>query len=332
MSINIYSRNFQPSDKKALLTYLQKAYPDRKDLESYVDFTLFRTPKTEEEKSLLIFKDEEIIGANMFLQTHARIGTSEFPIVWSYDTKVLDEYRGTDAGTILCGEAFFIKNSFGAGLSEISKKINTRIHTHFIAKSIAFIKLNVHLVRNLFTFKNRCVEDSRFPEQINTCLGVFSRLNRAEELHQPKGGYWNENVVEFERSTVFLHWRFFSSYRKYQVYACKLGDRKRNDIYFVCRQYLLYGISVLYVVDYRFDITNTAEQDAIIEAAEKLAAKLKFAGVYIRSSLPFFSERLKKHFFLRKKDGADIVTRFKPALGFEGRVFHTSADSDMDFK
>lgn len=332
MNLDLYCREFQSSDKEAFLRYLSKAYPTRENLEAFVDFTLFRAPKMTREKSLLMFRGEEIIGANMFLQAHVRVGVDEYPIVWSYDTKVLDEYRNTDAGMIICSEAFFVKNSFGAGLSEISKKIGTRIHTHFIAKSVAFIKLNVHLVGNLFVPPSKCGKAICYPKQINTRLGAFFLLDRAEDLYLPQGGYWNENIVEFNRSTDFLHWRFFSSYRKYQVYACKLGEGKRNDIYFVCRQLLLHGISVLYVVDYRFDITNATAQDSIIEAALKLAEKLKFAGVYIRSSLSSFSERLKKHFFLRKGGGADVVTRFKPAFEYEGCVFHTSADSDMDFK
>lgn len=332
MSINIYSRNFQPSDKQALITYLTKAYPNRKNLESYVDFTLFRTPKTEEEKSLLVFKDEEIIGANMFLQAHARIGANEYPIVWSYDVKVLDEYRDTDAGTVLCGETFFIKNSFGAGLTDVAYKINKRIHTHFIGNSVAYIRLNVCCINYILPSKRKILNDNLYPKKIDIRFGTFHRLNKAEDLYQPQGNYWNNDIVEFERSIEFLKWRFFSISNKYQIYACHLADNSRNDIYFACRQYFLRGMSILYVVDYRFDINNDIEQDAIIKAALELARKLKFAGVYIRSSLPHFSEKLKKHLFWGKGVGADIITRFKPAFGYEGRVFHTSADSDMDFK
>lgn len=331
MNKNIYIRNFQPSDKEALLIYLSKAYPIRNDLESYVDFTLFHSPKSEDEKSLLVFEDEDIIGANMFLQAHARIGTNEYPIVWSYDIKVLDEYRDTDAGTILCGETFFMKNSFGAGLSDISYKINKRIHTHFIGNSVAYFRFNIYLINYILPSKCKILDDTQYPKTIDIHFGVFNRLNKAEDLYQPQGDYWNEDVIEFERSVAFLNWRFFSIPNKYQIYACHLADNNRNDIYFVCRQYFLCGVALLYVVDYRFDINNDIEQESIIEAALKLARKLKFAGVYIRSSLPGFSNKLKKSFFLRKGRGADIITRFKPAFGYEGCVFHTSADSDMDF-
>ena len=336
MNADIYSRTFLPGDKEALLYYLAKAYPKRQSLEAFVDFTLFRVPKAGGERSILVFKNGEIIGANMFLQTHARIGVDEYPIVWSYDTKVLDEYRNTDAGTILCGEAFFVKNIFGAGLSAISKEINKRIHSRFIAKSTAFIRLNINLFTSIFHIFLRKHEvvlpDSRYPNHVKTRLGIFSRFNNVADLYQPQGNYWNENILEFERSVEFLKWRFFSFRDKYQMYVCHLNDKCRNDIYFVCRQYSLYGMPILYIVDYRFDVNNQAEQEAIIEAASALAMELKFAGVYIRSSLSGFSGILRKYSFLEKKGGADIVTRFKPAFEYESKVFHTSADSDMDFK
>ena len=176
------------------------------------------------------------------------------------------------------------------------------------------------------------LSDSCYPIHVKTRLGIFSRLNRAVELHQPQGNYWNENILEFERSTEFLNWRFFSFKYKYQMYVCHLNDKCRNDIYFVCRQYFLYGVPILYIVDFRFDVNNQMEQEAVIEGASILAKELKFAGIYFRSSLPGFSKILRKHSFWEKNGGADIVTRFKPAFGYEGKVFHTSADSDMDLK
>lgn len=49
----------------------------------------------------------------MFLQTKAKIGRLEYDIVWSYDTKVLDEYRKTEAGTIIVGKYFRIRIILG---------------------------------------------------------------------------------------------------------------------------------------------------------------------------------------------------------------------------
>lgn len=86
MDTEIYSKIFSVSDKEPLLRYLAKAYPYRTDLNTFIDFTLSYVPKEGMEKSLLVFKDKEIIGANMFLQTKAKIGRLEYDIVWSYDT------------------------------------------------------------------------------------------------------------------------------------------------------------------------------------------------------------------------------------------------------
>lgn len=335
MDTEIYSKRFSVTDKESLLRYLAKAYPNRTDLDAFVDFTLSYVPKEGIEKSLLIFKDNDIIGANMFLQTKAKIGRLEYDIIWSYDTKVLDEYRKTEAGTIICGEIFSNKNCFGAGLSGISIELNKRMHAKFIAKSVAFIRLNRYLLKYILApvcpfMRKPLVGDSFYPREIKTRLGLFRRLERAIDLNQPQGDYWNDNLIEFKRSTKFIDWRFFTLKDKYQVYAFR--KKEGNDVYFACRQYDLSGIPLLYVVDYRFSIDDFEGQKAIIKAAILLSRKMKFAGVYIRSSLPGLSKLLKNNFFIMKKGGADIVTRFKPAFQEEYSVFHTSADSDMDFK
>lgn len=65
----IYSKRYTSSDKNALVSYIAKAYPSRKDLSSFIVFTLSYMPLGGEEMSLLIYRGQEIIGANMFLRT-----------------------------------------------------------------------------------------------------------------------------------------------------------------------------------------------------------------------------------------------------------------------
>lgn len=336
----IYSKRYTSSDKKALVSYIAKAYPSRKDLDSFVDFTLSYMSSGGEEMSLLIYKGQEIIGANMFLRTKARIGSEEQDIVWSYDTKVLDDYRQTDAGTLICGELFSIKNIFGAGLSQISIELQRRMRSKFIAKSVAFIRFNRYVPRYILapffpSARKPFVGDSSYPPEIKTRWGKFRRLEKAGDLRFPQGGYWNDGLIEFDRSAGFMDWRFFTLKDKYQVYALRLKEEAGSgyDIYFACRQYDSFkGIPLLYVVDYRFAIGDEEGQKAIIKASLSLSRQMGFAGIYIRSSIPVFSKLLKRNAFWEKKGGADIVTRFKPATQREYMVFHTSADSDMDFK
>ena len=333
----IYSKRYTSSDKNALVSYIAKAYPSRKDLSSFIDFTLSYMPLGGEEMSLLIYRGQEIIGANMFLRTKARIGSEEQDIVWSYDTKVLDDYRQTDAGTLICGELFSIKNLFGAGLSQISIELQRRMRSKFIAKSVAFIRFNRYLLRYILvpffpSARRPIVGDSSYPPEIKTRWGKFRRLDKAGDLRYPQGGYWNDGLIEFDRSVGFMDWRFFTLKDKYQVYALEVAGAG-YDIYFACRQYDSFkGIPLLYVVDYRFAIGDDEGQNAIIKASLSLSRQMGFAGVYIRSSLPVFSQQLKRNAFGEKQGGADIVARFKPATQREYAVFHTSADSDMDFK
>lgn len=87
------------------------------------------------------------------------------------------------------------------------------MHAKFIAKSVAFIRLNRYLFKYLFapfcpSMRKPLVDDSSYPREIKTCLGLFRRLEKAIDLNQPQGNYWNDNLIEFERSTKFLDWRF----------------------------------------------------------------------------------------------------------------------------
>lgn len=175
------------------------------------------------------------------------------------------------------------------------------------------------------------VGDSSYPPEIKTRWGKFRRLDKAGDLRYPQGGYWNDGLIEFDRSVGFMDWRFFTLKDKYQVYALEVAEPVMISISLADNTILLRG-PLLYVVDYRFAIGDEEGQNAIIKASLSLSRQMGFAGVYIRSSLPVFSQQLKRNAFGEKQGGADIVARFKPATQREYAVFHTSADSDMDFK
>lgn len=323
-------RPLKLSDRDALLSYLQKAYPTRANLEHFIDFTLFSLPNKAYEESLVVVNGSEIVGANMFLPAEVRFNGATHDIVWSYDTKILDEYRNTEAGTLLMTECFIRKNSFGAGLSSIAIEMNHKMHSKWLGYSRAFIKLNLcsryllNLIQPLFAYTKHTATD--FPDTIS----IFHKITDVSEIHHAP--YWNNEAIEFSRSQDFLKWRFFSSPEKYVLYYA--ASRNGGDaIYFVVREMLFRHMPFLFIVDYRFNIYSPHDFATIIDAVTKLAKELKLTGTYTRSSMTLIDEILKHKGFIRKRgQGADIVTRYKPAKECNLPILYTPADSDMDFK
>ncbi len=327
----IYSRNISIEDREALEIFYRKAYPQRKDIKKYLDSTLFSLPLSQIKDSLIICDDDKIIGVNLCISTKAMINNEEYDIVWSYDTLVLPDYRTTDAGTFIVEFWYKRKDIFGAGLSEISEKMSKVMKSKFIAYATAYIKFNltsrylINLIRPIFPLQS--VYEKEFPLTLSVQDTKFQKINSPEDFVVPESGYWNNGIIEFKRDIDFIAWRFFQSDSRYTVYQ-EIG----GNVYFACRIIEWHNIPLLYIVDYRFDLAQIEVFNDIIDGALILMKKLNCAGLYIRCSLEPLREICEKRHFLGKGQGAQIVTRFKPATKGDYPVFFTAADSDMDFK
>ena len=327
----IYSRSITIEDRKALEQFYHKAYPQRKDIKDYLGRTLFALPLSKIKDSLIIFDDQKVIGVNLCLSARAMIGTDEHDIVWSYDTLVLPEYRDTDAGTFIAEFWFKNRHIFGAGLSEISEKMCKVMKSKFIAYATAFLKFNftsrylLNFLKPVFSVDS--IFQKKFPDTITVKHAKFEKLKSPDDFQSDSEGYWNTNIIEFKRDSEFIAWRFFQPDSKYILYQ----DKKTND-YFAVRIIIWHNMPLLYLVDYRFRLDKIEVFDEIIDGAFHLVKKLNCAGLYIRSSLDAIKDVCEKRHFIKKGQGAQIVTRFKPAVKTDYPFFFTPADSDMDFK
>lgn len=332
MSNTVYPKSLSPEDKNALELFYKKAYPHRNDISEYLNRNIFSLPFCQIKDTLVIYDGDSIVGSNLSINTKALIGSEEYDVIWSFDTIVLPEYRSTDAGTFI-GEFWFThKEVFGAGLTDISERMWKVMKGKFIAYATAFIKLN-YTSPYLFNFfkpilSNEKVLKKEFPELLNTKKSTFTKLSSAAEIKIPAEGYWNSEMIEFKRDVDFIKWRFFKHDSPYHVY------QKNSDdcVYFVVRLIEWHNLPLLYMVDYRFNLNNTKDFNEILDAANKIVKKLNCAGLYIRCSLETLKDICKNHGFIMKGQGAQIVTRFKPAVKKDYPVFFTAADSDMDFK
>ena len=134
---------YRPEYFDAMMRFLSRAYPDREHPEEYLRYTLSdRGGEQIGRHTSIVLHDQEIVGVNMYLPAQVCIQGKTVDTLWSYETKVLDEYRESDAGMLLMSEYCGLPNTFSAGLSSIAADLNRRIRSKFIGGSTAFLRPN----------------------------------------------------------------------------------------------------------------------------------------------------------------------------------------------
>ena len=336
-SVEVFSKRYTPEYWEKLLAFSRKAYP-RRDPERYrlyADYVLNVLPedKTVPHRHLIIVNPEdEIVGLNMYLPCRLWNGVRERKSCWSFETKVLDDYRKTDAGMLIFSDSIAVKSRCGLGLSAIAQaatKIKEKFGTRWCAKLRLAVKLNVlGLLKKKF-FGKRPPTDA-FPAR----AGDFSRIEGVRELRIGNEGYWNKipDVMEFCRDHGFLERRFLKNPVKHALYKYN-GNCRENTPYFAVRAANIRGFVWLLVVDYRLDFSDDEIFRKIVTAATGICKKSGFAGVAIASSIPRLTEQLKaRHFLIKKDSPADFVSSGVLESPLEKMTFFvTSADSDNDF-
>lgn len=335
--VEVFSKRYTPEYWEKLLVFSRKAYP-RRDPERYrlyADYVLNVLPedKTVPHRHLIIVNSEdEIVGLNMYLPCRLWNGVRERNAYWSFETKVLDDYRKTDAGMLVFSDSLSVKSRCGLGLSKIAQnatKIKEKFGTRWCAKLYLAVKFNVvGLLKQKLLGKRPAMD--MFPAR----AGDFSRIEDVSELIIGNGGYWNKvsGMMEFCRDHGFLERRFLKNPVKHALYKYN-GNCRENTPYFAVRAANIRGFVWLLVVDYRLDFSDDEIFRKIVTAATGICKKSGFAGVAIASSIPRLTEQLKaRHFLIKKDSPADFVSSGVLESPLEKMTFFvTSADSDNDF-
>lgn len=329
----IKSKKFTSEYFDKLVCFIKQAYPERNNIERSLKNVLYDIPEQEnahENTIIAINELDEIVGSFFQMPAKLLVNEKEISAFWGYDLVVLKKFRKTDAGTLLMEEYFKNKALFGIGLTKTAKNIYKRINIRFIGKSKAFFKPNFFTLNVIGLFSILLPQKKKysFPDTLYVKKNKFERISCSEKL-QINNDYWNNKIIEFSRSKIFIENRFLQFKEKYALY--KLSSKinvNENDLYFVVCLMKYKNADILYVVDYRFNMSNVNELNLIINAISKLTRKLRLSGTLIRSSLDCFSVQLEKHFYFSKNSGGDIITNL--SIDPNIPIFVTSADSDQD--
>jgi hypothetical protein len=328
--------NYSPVYYEKLLDFSKKTWPERP--QEYLDYRLFKAPYNIEDNkcNLLVINDESnIVGCNMYFPTKARVCGKEENVFWSHDTFIDKECRG-DAGMLLILESLRNKSTFGFGLTEMNQKIHEKLKINFVGYISHYIVVNIWAFKlipeKLGLLPLKKPEKYRFPDEIKVGKNKFRLLHNPDELKIPENGYWNQEEIDidFIRDEHFIRNRFFENFRGYYFYKLDMGvNHGADECYFVLRPTVEAGISVISVVDFRFNNKNKEQLRLIIKAVNKVAKANRTSLATFKVTMK--SDRLMFNPLVYRRDtDTPISTHFN--FGSEKkRIFVTSADSDTDF-
>lgn len=276
----------------------------------------------------LILKEEDgtihgqILASEMaYYYKQERINT-----VWLFDLIVDENLRKSGWGVDLllaCMDKHPRSCSTGSGPTALP------IHLKMGNKMLGEIRKYVGIVNPFGLFSsfyrgNICAE--KFPKSVKAGGRTYKKLSLKELpfLTNP----FNESLLEISRDNAFLGWRYFNELHSYALYK-----EESSDDFFVVRTTILKHVTVMLLVDYRCDMSNTQSFECIYSAVKKIMQKVHVGIMITGSSLDIVDRVLENH-------KCKSVGRPRPVIGFvnvkerkkdiEERnfLFATLADSD----
>jgi len=307
-----------PSKSKEYLEYRLKIFCNNND----ISFNL-----------LVVDSKDNIVGCNLFFPTKVFLAGKIKNAYWSHDTFLQPEYRG-EAGVDLIMRSFMCKEYFGAGLSDINKKIQRKLKTNFLTKCNKYYCFNAFFLIPFLWWRKT---NYAFPNAAQSKHGtIFSLIKNPQNVIIYNGGFWNSDIspVDFIRDENFISKRFYNLFNKY--YLFQSNDSSQNYPYFVLRLIKFKGyIPALSIVDYRFCLKEKDFFFEILSTVRHIAKTMHIPLIiFSYSHLNNFSSLFP---LIIKRDEAmakDIITRVPCTAISDSSLYPivvTPADSDDDF-
>jgi hypothetical protein len=314
-------RKCQKDDYLPLISFNKEAYPKRKHfVEQLMDFR-YKNRMTDFCNNFILTDGKQIYGQSLCSSLSYYFENQIKHGFWGFDFFIREDKRrdgfGIDMMETITGMG---TEQWGTGVSDEALKIDLYLGYKLVGELKKYFRLQNPFCWIFSLFKN--YSKVKYPEFISK----FSYVDRNNIPSYAK--IFNEGLVEFVRDTNFLSWRFFDVPHTYAFY--KHSD---SDDYFVVRVIKKMGFAILVVVDYRCDFAYPLSFASIIDAARKLAEKLKCSFILTSSTLRVSDDLLKKKSFkilgknrvmvstMAKKEHLDKIKRREFALV-------TLADSD----
>lgn len=332
-------RRLHQSDMEKYIEFNRAVYPLRKGLEKSIEFKL-KCPGSELDNDsfpslIALNNDDAIIGQFQLLPCIYHYRGGKYDANWGMDYIVDEKHRGGSAGVFLAKQA--LKNPhFGMGLSSISFKIHIlfgETHIGNYKKFIRFkspVSLISFVLRNIFNFvtpqKEGCFVD--YPQELHV-KGANYKI--VDDFSLFNGLPFRSDVIEFDRSSTFMKWRYGQYRSAFKIFASTSGTTL--NAFFVVRLVFWKKCPFLLLVDYRY---KEGYLNSLIKAVKKLLGQSKAMGIITLSTLDEIDKELHKNLFFRFGQMGSIVSNVKHKFSQDeidnrALIQLTFADSDADF-
>lgn len=310
-----------------LQAYNRKIYPGKViSHEQYLDFWFGRNEHALDQCLILQDEDGSIHGQILASEMSYYYKQERTDTVWLFDLIVDEELRKDGWGVDLllaCMDKHPRSCSTGSGPTALP------IHLKMGNKMLGEIRKYVGIINPLGMFTSIFrgnIKAEKFPPYVMVDGKTFRKLTREEmpEMSKP----YNDDLFEIARDKDFLQWRYFNDLHPYAFYK-----DEQSDDYFVVRTTVQKHITVMLLVDYRCNMSNSTAFETIYHAVKKVMNKMHVGMLIAGSSLKVVDDVLESY-------RCRSVGRPRPVIGFvkvkdrkadiEARQFllTTFADSD----
>ena len=322
--------NYEDKYYDSLLQFSKRVWP--KKSEAYLRYRLYEILNGERrDTNVLLMDDDKVVGCNLIFPAKAMINGIEENVSWSHDTFIDEAYRG-DWGMEMFLTIKTLKNCWGLGLSNTSKKMFKKQRYVFLSPLKSYIGCNIWSIKYLLQkagVKNKEIKKTA-PSQIKVGKNLFSLTGNADYVRVPNDGYWNkgQTAVDFIRDKEFLDTRFFNNFNKYYFYRLE-NESEYDKCYFVIRFIKYKNADFISLVDYRYDLTQPEQFETIIKAVKRIAMANKAPFYRFSTTVERKPKDLRSMIF-QMNGYSDLITNNKN-VSPDANVIITVADSDKDF-
>ena len=307
--------------------YNKKIYPGKViSAKDYLNFWFSRNERALNQCLILREDDGSIHGQILASEMSYYYKQERIDTVWLFDLIVDEDLRKNSWGVdvlLACMDKHPRSCSTGSGPTALP--IHLKMGNKMLGEIRKYVGFVNHLSMLTSLFRGN-IKAEKFPSSVTVKGKTYRKLLREEmpNLTRP----YNGNLFEIARGKEFLQWRYFNDLHSYAFYK-----DEHSDDYFVVRTMIQKHVTVMLLVDYRCDMSDSKTFEFIYKATKKVMGTLHIGMLIVGSSLKVVDDVLGAH-------GFKSVGRPRPVIGFvkvadrkedvEARQFllATFADSD----
>ena len=280
------------------------------------------------EKQNIVICDDDIVGCMTLMPHNIIVDGKNMEIYFEANTIVSPARRGLGVGKMLYEKLAGNKNRCTIGMTNIayeiqSSQFNDNVNLDPVKVYLTINKwLPLAIYNRILKRKNSKID---YPQNIKLRSLTYVKFNSFEEIPFPENGKWSSDSIEVGRDKKWLECRFNKIWRA-STYAKYLIKQSNECVgYVILRKSNMYGFDHIAIVDYR--CTHIDIEKSVFSVANHIAKNNHIGFTMCLTSryygmLGLYPLRIMLPKKIKGLAGPEIK---------EGKIFFTSADSDLDF-